>query len=72
MIILSKFLSTLGIGNQTALRALRIKKYHEVSFLLLRGGGEASLTFGHANAKFSVFIDRTGNEFLRKWILIMI
>ena len=28
--------------------------------------GEASLTFGHANANFSVFIDRIRNQFLKK------
>ena len=34
--------------------------------------GEASPTFGHANANFSVFIDRIRNQFLKKWIMIMI
>ena len=28
--------------------------------------GEASPTFGHANANFSVFIDRIRNQFLKK------
>ena len=28
--------------------------------------GEASPTFGHANANFSVFIDLTRNQFLKK------
>ena len=28
--------------------------------------GEASLTFGHANANFSVFIDGIRNQFLKK------
>ena len=28
--------------------------------------GEASLTFGHANANFSVFIDHKTNQFLKK------
>ena len=28
--------------------------------------GEASPTFGHANANFSVFIDRIRNKFLKK------
>ena len=28
--------------------------------------GEASPTFGHANANFSVFIDRIRNQFVKK------
>ena len=39
-------------------------------FFLL--SGEASPTFGHANANFSVFTDRIRNEFLKKSIMIMI
>ena len=31
-----------------------------------RYSGEASPTFGHANANFSVFIDRIRNQFLKK------
>ena len=34
--------------------------------------GEASPTFGHANANFSVFIGRIRNQFLKKRIMIMI
>ena len=34
--------------------------------------GEASPTFGHANAFFSVFIDRVRSQFLKKLIMIMI
>ena len=37
-----------------------------VQFDLLAISGEASLTFGHANANFSVFIDRIRNQFLKK------
>ena len=33
---------------------------------LCLNGGEASPTFGHANANFSVFIDRFRNQFLKK------
>ena len=36
-----------------------------VQFDLLAIGGEASPTFGHANANFSVFIDRIRNQFLK-------
>ena len=34
--------------------------------------GEASPTFGHANANFSVFIERIRNQFLKKLIITMI
>ena len=34
--------------------------------------GEASLTFGHANANFSMFIDRVRSQFLKKWIMIIV
>ena len=34
--------------------------------LLTALSGEASPTFGHANANFSVFIDRIRNQFLKK------
>ena len=34
--------------------------------------GEASQTFGHANANFSVFIDRIRGQFLKKCVMIMI
>ena len=30
------------------------------------GSGKASPTFGHANANFSVFIDRIRNQFQKK------
>ena len=33
---------------------------------LLAISGDASPTFGHANANFSVFIDRIRNQFLKK------
>ena len=36
------------------------------AFHLLAISGEASPTFGHANANFSVFIDRIRNQFLKK------
>ena len=32
----------------------------------LQSSGEASPTFGHANANFSVFVDRIRNQFLKK------
>ena len=35
-------------------------------FDLLAISGEASPTFGHANANFSVFVDRIRNQFLKK------
>ena len=37
-----------------------------VQFDLLATSGEASPTFGHANANFSVFIDHIRNQFLKK------
>ena len=37
-----------------------------VQFDLLAISGEASPTFGHANAIFSVFIDRIRSQFLKK------
>ena len=33
------------------------------------GSGEATLTFAHANAIFSLFIDRIRNQFLKKLIM---
>ena len=39
---------------------------------LLAISGEASPTFGHANANFSVFINSTRNQFLKKLIMIII
>ena len=36
-----------------------------VQFDLLAISGEASPTFGHANANFSVFIDRIRNQFVK-------
>ena len=32
----------------------------------INASGEASPTFGHANANYSVFIDRIRNQFLKK------
>ena len=40
--------------------------FEMVQFDLLAISGEASSTFGHANANFSVFIDRIRNQFLKK------
>ena len=45
-----------------------IDRKHNVSAT----SGEASSTFGHTNAYFSVFINRIRNLFLKKWIMIMI
>ena len=49
----------------------RIEKGGEISlrwvqFDLLAISGEASPTFGHENANFSMFIDRIRNQFLKK------
>ena len=35
-------------------------------FQHMKISGEVSPTFGHANANFSVFIDRIRNQFLKK------
>ena len=34
--------------------------------MIMVRSGEASPTFGHANANFSVFIERIRNQFLKK------
>ena len=47
------------------LESLQNHKYkYELSFK--RVSREASPTFGHANANFSLFIDRIRNQFLKK------
>ena len=41
-------------------------------YTFMGSSGEASLTFGHTNANFSVFMDCIKNQFLKKLIMIMI
>ena len=40
--------------------------------LSVAASGEARSTFGHANANFSVFIDRIKDQFSKKYVMIMI
>ena len=43
-----------------------IRDIHGGIKIELGTSGEASPTFGHANANFSVFIDRIRNQFLKE------
>ena len=51
--------------------AVKVKRHPDikvayVTMVSMCHSGEASLTFGHANAIFSVFIDGIRNQFIRK------
>ena len=63
-VLISLFTDQRGKPFQEAKRLIfRISLFNR-SWVL--HSGEASPTFGHANANFSVFIDRIRNRFLKK------
>ena len=59
-----KFISTMKMFENAFSRLKVAYVNTNISLQIMETSGEASPIFGHANANFSVFIDRIRNQFL--------
>ena len=61
-----RYVVKISCSANKLLHVIRLASFLQLVLARLVSSGKASPTFGHANAKLSVFIDSITNQFLKK------